>query len=80
MGSLRSPCSTWGLGAGGTACCSRVTLTPFGRVGVKIVWDADGRAGVSAEYDDCKRAARKAGVPLRDVVRAAEEAARDGLD
>ena len=59
---------------------TRRVATPFGRVGVKIVWDADGRAGVSAEYDDCKRAARKAGVPLRDVVRAAEEAARDGFD
>jgi uncharacterized protein (TIGR00299 family) protein len=59
---------------------TRRVATPFGRVGVKIVRDAEGRAGVSAEYDDCKRAARKAGVPLRDVVRAAEEAARDGLD
>jgi hypothetical protein len=43
------------------------------------VWDADGRALVSAEYDDCKRAARKSGAPLREVVRAAEEAARDAL-
>jgi uncharacterized protein (DUF111 family) len=31
---------------------------------------------VSAEYDDCKRAASKAGAPLREVVRAAEEAGR----
>jgi uncharacterized protein (DUF111 family) len=31
---------------------------------------------VSAEYDDCKRAAGKAGAPLREVVRAAEEAGR----
>jgi uncharacterized protein (TIGR00299 family) protein len=51
--------------------------TPYGRVGVKVVWDADGRALATAEYDDCKRAARKSGAPLRDVVRAAEEAARD---
>jgi len=57
----------------------RRVVTPFGRVGVKIVWDADGRALVSAEYDDCKRAARKSGAPLREVVRAAEEAARDAL-
>jgi uncharacterized protein (TIGR00299 family) protein len=48
--------------------------TPFGRVGVKRVWDADGCLHVSAEYDDCKRAAKRTGAPLRDVVRAAEEA------
>ena len=50
--------------------------TPYGRIGVKLVYGDDGRRLVSAEYDDCKRAARKAGVPLRDVVRAAEEAGR----
>jgi uncharacterized protein (DUF111 family) len=43
---------------------------------VKRVWDLEGRAVVSAEYDDCKRAAGRAGVPLREVVRAAEEAGR----
>jgi uncharacterized protein (DUF111 family) len=55
----------------------RRVVTPYGRVGVKVVRDPDGRAVVSAEYDDCKRAARKSGAPLREVVRAAEEAARD---
>jgi uncharacterized protein (TIGR00299 family) protein len=59
---------------------ARSTATPYGRIGVKIAWDAAGRPLVSAEYDDCARAARKAGVPLREVVRAAEEAGRDGLD
>ena len=54
----------------------RRVATPFGRIGVKLVWDGEGGAQVSAEYDDCKRAARRAGVPLRDVVRAAEEAGR----
>jgi uncharacterized protein (TIGR00299 family) protein len=54
----------------------RRVATPFGRIGVKVVWDAEGRADFSPEYDDCKRAARKAGVALREVVRAAEEAAR----
>ncbi|MDH3520304.1 MAG: nickel pincer cofactor biosynthesis protein LarC, partial [Myxococcales bacterium] len=54
----------------------RRVATPFGRIGVKVAWDGDGRLLVSAEYDDCKRAARKAGVPLADVVRSAEEAAR----
>jgi hypothetical protein len=59
---------------------ARRVATPFGRIGVKIVWDADGRPLVSAEYDDCARAARKAGVPLRQVVCAAEEAGRGALD
>ena len=53
--------------------------TAYGRIAVKIVWDLEGRATVSAEYDDCRRAAQKAGAPLRDVVRAAEEAGRAAL-
>ena len=52
--------------------------TPYGRIGVKRVDLGDGRIEVSAEYDDCRRAARRRGAPLRDVVRAAEEAARKG--
>jgi len=52
----------------------RKVATPFGRIGVKIVTLPDGRREVSAEYDDCKRAARKSGALLRDVVREAEEA------
>jgi len=54
----------------------RRVKTPFGRIAVKFVWDADGRQTVSAEVDDCAAAARRHGVPLREVVRAAEEAAR----
>ena len=50
--------------------------TEFGPIRVKLARGADGRVVPSAEYDDCKRAARRAGVPLRDVVRAAEELAR----
>jgi uncharacterized protein (TIGR00299 family) protein len=50
--------------------------TPFGAIRVKVVRDAAGRSTPSAEYEDCKKAARRAGVPLREVVRAAEEAAR----
>ena len=53
--------------------------TAWGPIGVKVVWDAEGVAHASAEYDDCKRAARKHGVPLRDVVRAAEERANVAL-
>lgn len=54
----------------------RKVATAFGRIGVKIVRDLDGARSVSAEYDDCKKAARKHGAKLRDVVRAAEDAAR----
>jgi len=53
--------------------------TPFGRIRVKVVRGADGAPQVSAEYDDCRRAARKTGTPLREVVRVAEEAARGEL-
>jgi uncharacterized protein (DUF111 family) len=50
--------------------------TRWGTLRVKRIFDPDGRTVVSAEIDDCKRAAARAGVPLREVVRAAEEAAR----
>jgi hypothetical protein len=54
---------------------TRRVATPFGRIRVK--WSrGPGGPDVSAEYDDCKRAARRAKVPLREVVRAAEAAAR----
>jgi len=53
--------------------------TPFGRIRVTVVRGADGAPQVSAEYDDCRRAARKTGTPLREVVRVAEEAARGEL-
>jgi len=64
--------------------CDRLVLerevrrveTPFGRIAVKIARGERGRLDVSPEYDDCKRAARRSGAPLRDVIRAAEEAAR----
>jgi uncharacterized protein (TIGR00299 family) protein len=50
--------------------------TRFGSIRVKLTRDGAGRVVPSAEYDDCKRAARRSGAPLREVVRAAEEAAR----
>ncbi len=64
--------------------CDRIVLpretrrvkTPFGPIAVKLVTDDEGRMVASAEYDDCKQAARRSGAPLRDVVRAAEDAAR----
>jgi uncharacterized protein (TIGR00299 family) protein len=65
--------------------CERIVLereerrvrTRFGAIRVKRVYDPDGRPLDSAEVDDCRRAAVRAGVPLREVVRAAEEAARE---
>jgi uncharacterized protein (TIGR00299 family) protein len=54
----------------------RRVSTPFGPIRVKVVRDAAGRPTASAEYEDCKKAARRAGVPLREVVRSAEDAAR----
>lgn len=54
----------------------RTVATPFGAIRVKVARDAAGRGTPSAEYEDCKAAAKRAGVPLREVVRAAEEAAR----
>lgn len=50
--------------------------TEYGLITVKWTSDGTGRVDVSAEYDDCKRAAARHGVPLRDVVRAAETVAR----
>jgi uncharacterized protein (DUF111 family) len=57
----------------------REVATRWGRIAVKLVWDAEGGAQVSAEYDDCKRVARTHAVPLREVVRIAEEAGRAAL-
>lgn len=54
----------------------RRVATPFGKIAVKVSTREDGQTEFSAEYDDCKRAASRAGVPLRDVILAAEGAAR----
>lgn len=50
--------------------------TPFGTIAVKLVRDPEGRVEASAEYDDCARAARKSGRPLREIVRETERLAR----
>jgi uncharacterized protein (TIGR00299 family) protein len=50
--------------------------TRFGRIAVKVVWSPDGEPRVSPEYDDCKRAAKRNDASLREVVAAAEAAAR----
>jgi len=49
--------------------------TRFGKIRVKLATDPDGRTTAAAEHDDCARAARRAGVPLREVYREAEREA-----
>ena len=56
------------------------TITPFGPMRIKVVRGLDGRADYSPEYDDCKRAARKHGVALREVVEQVLQQARAELD
>ena len=52
--------------------------TDFGTIRVKTIVGMDGATTYSPEYDDCKRAARKTGHPLRVIVRlVAEQAARE---
>ena len=58
---------------------SQKVSTPFGRIGIKFVHTGKGRIEVSAEYDDCKRAARKHQTSLREVIRAAEKIAEETL-
>jgi uncharacterized protein (TIGR00299 family) protein len=53
--------------------------TPFGPVRVKRSRAPGGRLELSAEVDDCRRAARQHGVALREVVRVAEAVAREEL-
>jgi len=54
----------------------RVT-TSFGKLRVKCITGVDGGVQFSPEYDDCKKAAKRSGAPLREVVRAAEAAAME---
>jgi pyridinium-3,5-bisthiocarboxylic acid mononucleotide nickel chelatase len=50
--------------------------TPFGLLRVKVARREGKAANIAPEYEDCRRAAVKHGVPLKDVYAAAEEAAR----
>ena len=53
----------------------RVT-TPYGRIRVKIIRGGGDGVMVSPEYDDCKAAARRKGVSLKEVIRSADAAGR----
>lgn len=50
--------------------------TPLGSIRVKVILGPSGRVQYSPEYDDCKRAAKKSGLALREVVRQVEDQAR----
>lgn len=58
---------------------SRRVATPFGRISVKVARRPGGQLDVSAEVDECRRAAVRTGTPLREVVRVVEEVARARL-
>ncbi|MDB5171277.1 MAG: hypothetical protein JWN51_50 [Phycisphaerales bacterium] len=45
----------------------REVATPFGPVQVKVKWLGNDAAGVTPEFDDCRRLAESAGVPVRTV-------------
>ncbi|MFZ2411175.1 MAG: nickel pincer cofactor biosynthesis protein LarC [Candidatus Methanoperedens sp.] len=46
-------------------------------IGVKVARDLRGvLLNISAEFEDCKKAAHESGIPVRDVIRLAEEQAR----
>jgi uncharacterized protein (DUF111 family) len=67
------------LGSARAPAESRRIATPFGRISVKLARRPGGRLDVSAEYDECRRAALRTGAPLREVVRVVEESARARL-
>ena len=50
--------------------------TPFGPLQVKVARREGKPANIAPEYEDCRRAAVRHGVPLKDVYAAAETAAR----
>ncbi|HVH04660.1 MAG TPA: nickel pincer cofactor biosynthesis protein LarC [Myxococcota bacterium] len=70
-----------------TSACDRLVLpresvriaTPYGRISVKRAIRPGGTVDVSAEYDECRRAALRTGLPIREVVRVVEETARSHL-
>ena len=46
-------------------------------IAVKIARDLQGRLlNISAEFEDCRKTAKESGIPVRDVIRIAEQEAR----
>ena len=56
-----------------------VVSTPYGEIRVKLASGADGRRRAKPEYESCARAARRHGVSIAAVTRAAQRAAEDEL-
>jgi len=50
--------------------------TPYGKLRVKLARQEGRPVNVAPEYEDCREAAARCGVPLKEVYAAAEEAAR----
>jgi uncharacterized protein (TIGR00299 family) protein len=64
-------------------CLERETATvetPYGQVRIKVARLDEETTNVSPEYEDCRRLAREAGKPLKDVYAAAQTAAREWRD
>lgn len=57
---------------------ARTVATRFGRIRVKVAHGPNGEFGAAPEYESCRRAALRHGVPLAEVYREAERAAREG--
>ncbi|MBB82691.1 MAG: TIGR00299 family protein [Deltaproteobacteria bacterium] len=53
--------------------------TPLGNVAVKLITSPEGELECAPEYDDCKRLARKHGLPLREVVERVRAQAREAF-
>ncbi|MGH7394176.1 MAG: LarC family nickel insertion protein, partial [Candidatus Methylomirabilales bacterium] len=58
----------------------RTVRTPYGPVAVKVGRLGERTVQVSPEFEDCRRIAATAGVPIRDVLDAAREAARREME
>ena len=58
----------------------RTLDTPFGAIRAKVKWLDAAAAGASPEYEDCARAARERGVPVRTVYEAATAACQQLLE
>jgi len=52
----------------------REVETPWGAVRVKVAWDGAEIVNIAPEYEDCKRLARAASLPLKRVYQAAVQA------
>jgi uncharacterized protein (TIGR00299 family) protein len=61
-----------------------VNITAAGNshlIHVKVASDKKGEIlNISAEFDDCKRIAKETGLPVKDIIRKAEETARSDLE